>query len=82
MGTATAVMAQDPEEIETTTATEEELLLLDDSGEAPIDDVVKKEIMGERRVLVYQPVRESDIFWEKRIWRVIDVREKMHLPFA
>ena len=51
-------------------------------GEAPIDDVVKKEIMGERRVLPYQPIRESDIFWEKRIWRIIDVREKMNLPFA
>ena len=38
--------------------------------------------MQQRRVLTYQPVRESDIFWEKRIWRIIDVREKMNLPFA
>lgn len=51
-------------------------------GEAPLDDVVKKEVMMERRVLPYQPVRESDIFWEKRVWRIIDVREKMNLPFA
>ncbi|MCS6929845.1 MAG: gliding motility protein GldN [Saprospiraceae bacterium] len=54
----------------------------DEFGEAPLDDVVKKEIMRERRVLDYQPVRESDIMWEKRIWRIIDVREKMNLPFA
>lgn len=27
------------------------------------------------------PVREADIFWSKRIWRVIDMREKMNLPF-
>jgi gliding motility associated protien GldN len=54
----------------------------DDFGEAPLDDVVKKEIMMERKVLAYQPIRESDIFWEKRIWRVIDIREKMNLPFA
>ena len=81
MGSATAVMAQDPEEIETT-ATEEEFPMLEESGEAPIDDVVKKEIMGQRKVLAYQPIRESDIFWEKRIWRIIDVREKMNLPFA
>lgn len=53
-----------------------------EDGDAPLDDVVKKEIMTERRVLPYQPIRESDIFWEKRIWRVIDVREKMNLPFA
>ncbi len=51
-------------------------------GEAPLDDVVKKETMKERRVLDYQPVRESDIMWERRIWRIIDVREKMNLPFA
>ncbi len=47
-----------------------------------MDDVVKKETMKERRVLDYQPVRESDILWEKRVWRIIDVREKMNLPFA
>src|SRR5690606_34540493 len=39
-------------------------------------------IIDERRVLPYQPLREADIFWEKRIWRVIDIREKMNLPFA
>ncbi|MCC7244255.1 MAG: gliding motility protein GldN [Saprospiraceae bacterium] len=38
--------------------------------------------MGERRVLPYQPIRESDVFWQKRVWRVIDVREKMNLSFA
>src|SRR5690606_20298688 len=48
----------------------------------PIDDIVEKRIIDERRVLPYQPLREADIFWEKRIWRVIDIREKMNLPFA
>jgi len=84
VGSATVVIAQDPEEIETTpaTGTEEGTPVEEDSAEAPIDDVVKKEIMGQRKVLPYQPIRESDIFWEKRIWRIIDVREKMNLPFA
>ena len=50
--------------------------------EGPIDDIVEKRIIEERRVLPYQPLREADIFWEKRIWRVIDIREKMNLPFA
>lgn len=76
--TTTAVLAQDPEEIEVKTEVSEP----DDFGETPLDDVVKKEVMMERRVLAYQPIRESDIFWEKRVWRIIDVREKMNLPFA
>ena len=48
----------------------------------PVDDIVEKRMIDERRVLPYQPLREADIFWEKRIWRVIDIREKMNLPFA
>jgi gliding motility associated protien GldN len=74
-----AMMAQEPEEIETEqTETGPEVL----PGEMPLDDVVKKEVMMQRKVLAYQPIRESDIFWEKRVWRIIDVREKMNLPFA
>lgn len=47
----------------------------------PLDDIVDKRLTLEKRVLPYQPIREADIFWEKRIWRVIDAREKMNLPF-
>lgn len=48
----------------------------------PLDDIVEKRTVLEKRVMPYDPLREADIFWEKRIWRVIDVREKMNLPFA
>ena len=47
-----------------------------------IDDVVAKRLIYETRVLDYEPVREADVPWEKRIWRVIDVREKINLPFV
>jgi len=47
----------------------------------PLDDIVEKRIMQERFVLPYEPVREADLFWEKRIWRVLDIREKMNRPF-
>lgn len=47
----------------------------------PIDDIVDRKILQERKVLAYSPLREADIFWEKRIWRVIDVREKMNHTF-
>ncbi len=48
----------------------------------PIDDVVESSITAKKRVLPYDQPREADIFWKKRIWRIIDVREKMNLPFA
>ena len=84
LGGTSTLLAQDPEEIETTpaTGTEEEAPLVEDPADAPIDEVVRKEIVGERKILKYPLLRESDVFWEKRIWRIIDVREKMNLPFA
>ena len=54
----------------------------DEEVDRPLDDIVEKRIIDDRMVLKYQPLREADIFWEKRIWRVIDIREKMNLPFA
>lgn len=62
-------------------------IILTESGtspnaEQPLDDIVEKRLTIEKRVLPYDHIREADIFWEKRIWRVIDVREKMNLPFA
>lgn len=46
-----------------------------------LDDVVRKTMIFENRVLPYEPLREADIPWERRIWRIIDVREKINLPF-
>lgn len=46
-----------------------------------VDDVVPKRLIFERQVLPYEPLREADIPWEKRIWRVLDTREKLNLPF-
>jgi len=46
-----------------------------------IDGVVEKTLMKNRHVLTYGPVRQADIFWQKKIWRVIDVREKMNKSF-
>ncbi len=68
------LMAQIPETVKTEAS--------EPDADRPIDDIVEKRMIDERRVLPYQPLREADIFWEKRIWRVIDIREKMNLPFA
>jgi len=46
-----------------------------------IDGIVQKTLMVENRVLPWEPIREADIAWEKRVWRVLDTREKINLPF-
>ena len=71
---AVAVYAQTPDDILTESS--------DPNVDRPLDDIVEKKTVFEKRLLPYDQVREADIFWEKRIWRVIDIREKMNLPFA
>lgn len=71
---STSVTAQTPDDILTESS--------DPNVDRPLDDIVEKKIVFEKRLLPYDQVREADIFWEKRIWRVIDIREKMNLPFA
>lgn len=68
------VVAQQPSNILTESS--------DPGANQPLDDIVEKRTTVEKRVLPYDHVREADIFWEKRIWRVIDIREKMNQPFA
>jgi gliding motility associated protien GldN len=71
---ANSAVAQTPDDILTESS--------DPNVDRPLDDIVEKKIVYEKRLLPYDQVREADIFWEKRIWRVIDIREKMNLPFA
>lgn len=59
-------------------ATEEVTLTAD----SPLDDITERHIVAENRPLAYSPIREADILWEKRIWRVVDTREKMNKPFV
>ena len=40
-----------------------------------IDGVVEEKLVIESRVLPYDHVREADILWQRKIRRVIDVRE-------
>ena len=36
--------------------------------------------INERKVINYTHLRESDVAWEKRVWRDIDLREKQNQP--
>jgi gliding motility associated protien GldN len=66
-------ISQVPEEIitEASTPVEEQFL----------DGIVERNDMHESRVLAYPPYREADVPWERTIWRVLDVREKINAPF-
>jgi gliding motility associated protien GldN len=45
-----------------------------------LDGVYVKEHTPERQVIPYPFLREADVMWSKRIWRVIDLNEKINLP--
>ncbi len=45
------------------------------------DDVVDRNLMADSRVIEYEPLSEHDVMWQRRIWRVIDTREKINQPF-
>ncbi len=42
--------------------------------------IYQKENIGNRRPIAYTYLRESDVMWEKRVWREIDMREKQNQP--
>lgn len=44
------------------------------------DGVYTKENTRTRRVIPYAHLREADVMWSKRVWRVIDLKEKMNQP--
>ena len=47
-----------------------------------IDGVYEKVTTVEKEIIPYDDIREADVFWSKRVWRIIDTREKMNLIFA
>ena len=51
-------------------------------ADPPRDRAYEELTFEERRAIPYDNLREADVFWEKRMWRVIDFKEKMNLPFA
>ncbi|NPA37754.1 MAG: gliding motility protein GldN [Chlorobi bacterium] len=45
-----------------------------------LDGVYPKEHIHNRKPIPFAYVREADVLWAKKIWRVIDLREKINLP--
>lgn len=51
-------------------------------GQNVLDGVYVREHNPQRRVVPLSFLREADVMWSKKIWRIIDLKEKMNLPFG
>lgn len=47
-----------------------------------VDGAYTRYIAKERKPLPYPNIREADVFWQKRIWREVDIRQKMNQTFV
>jgi gliding motility associated protien GldN len=48
----------------------------------PEDNSVYKKIKHEKKIVKqYSPLREADVMWSRKIWREIDMRQKINHPF-
>ncbi|MCX7954553.1 MAG: gliding motility protein GldN [Bacteroidales bacterium] len=45
-----------------------------------LDGVYVKEHVPARKPVPYHHLREADVMWGKKIWRMLDLREKINLP--
>lgn len=45
------------------------------------DNAIERNLVKDRTPLPYQHIREDDAIFRERVWREIDIREKVNLPF-
>ncbi|MEO8569109.1 MAG: gliding motility protein GldN [Ginsengibacter sp.] len=45
------------------------------------NDAIERNLVTERTPLAYEHLREDDAVYRQKVWREIDTREKMNLPF-
>lgn len=50
------------------------------NGQDVLDGIYIPEHSRTRKVIAYTPLREADVMWTKRIWRNIDLKEKINHP--
>ena len=46
------------------------------------DAIIERNLVKDRTPLPYEHIREDDAVYRQRVWREIDVHEKMNLPFV
>ena len=47
----------------------------------PKDGIYDRTTITQMQPIPYVPLREADVIWSKRIWRVLDMKEKMNQAF-
>lgn len=52
----------------------------DNADAQTINGAYKQTDIYQKRPMPLPMAREADIFWSKKVWRIIDLREKMNLP--
>jgi gliding motility associated protien GldN len=56
---------------------------LSSTGVSPsgvLDGLYIQQHIPTKKVISYTPLREADVMWSKRIWRTIDVQQKLNFP--
>lgn len=46
------------------------------------DGAIERNLVKDRQPLAYEHLREDDAVYRQRVWKEIDIREKMNLPFS
>jgi len=46
-----------------------------------VDGAYKRNNIYQKKPMPLPGVREADVFWSKKIWRIVDLREKMNLTY-
>ncbi len=56
------------------------LFTAEESHAQVLDGIFVKEHVPARKAASYKYLREGDVMWSKRVWRIIDLREKINHP--
>lgn len=52
------------------------------TDQPPVDGYYKNTDIENRKVIDYAPIRQTEVFYRKRVWREVDLREKMNQIFG
>ena len=49
-------------------------------GKTILDDIYEPQHVPARKPVIYPPIREADVMFKKKIWRMLDLRQKINFP--